>query len=103
LILSRFVAVHLANPDSITIAQIALGERLVKDIYEALRAGPGWGKTLFLVAYDDTGGFYDHVVPPHEGVPADDSPCGAQNHGCPDRFDFRRLGNRVASFVRLPV
>jgi hypothetical protein len=27
---------------------IALGERLVKDIYEALRAGPGWHKTLFL-------------------------------------------------------
>jgi len=27
---------------------IALGERLVKDIYEALRAGPGWKKTLFL-------------------------------------------------------
>lgn len=81
---------------------IALGERLVKDIYEALRAGPGWGKTLFLVAYDDTGGFYDHVIPPHEGVPADDSPCGAQNHGCPDRFDFRRLGNRVASFIMSP-
>ena len=102
MILSRFVAVHLANPDSVTIAQIALGERLVKDIYEALRAGPGWGKTLFLVAYDDTGGFYDHVIPPHEGVPADESPCGVQNHGCPDRFDFRRLGNRVASFIMSP-
>ena len=34
---------------------IAKGERLVKDIYEALRAGPGWGKTLFLTVYDDTG------------------------------------------------
>ena len=30
---------------------IALGERLVKDIYEALRAGPGWQKTLFLTVF----------------------------------------------------
>jgi hypothetical protein len=25
------------------------GERLLKDVYEALRAGPKWSKTLFLV------------------------------------------------------
>ena len=37
------------------------GERLVKDVYEALRAGPGWSKTLFITVYDDAGGFYDHV------------------------------------------
>ena len=28
---------------------VAKGERLTKDIYEALRAGPGWNKTLFAV------------------------------------------------------
>ena len=28
---------------------IALGERLLKDTYEALRAGPGWNETVFLV------------------------------------------------------
>ena len=37
------------------------GERLLKDVYEALRAGPKWEKTLLLVAYDDAGTFYDHV------------------------------------------
>ena len=41
---------------------MAKGERLVKDIYEALRAGPGWEDTMFFVAYDDGGGFYDHVL-----------------------------------------
>lgn len=51
---------------------------------------------------DDTGGFFDHVIPPHEGVPADEAPCGEQNHGCPSEFDFRRLGNRVASFIMSP-
>jgi hypothetical protein len=31
---------------------MALGERLQKDIYESLRAGPKWEKTLLLIAYD---------------------------------------------------
>jgi hypothetical protein len=43
---------------------IAKGERQLKDIYEALRAGPKWAKTLFLVAYDDIGG----CVPIHSGT-----------------------------------
>jgi phospholipase C len=37
---------------------MAKGERLLKDIYEALRAGPGWENTLFAIAYDDAGDFY---------------------------------------------
>ena len=41
----------------------------MQDIYEALRAGPGWNKTLFVIVYDDGGDFYDHVVSPFEGVP----------------------------------
>lgn len=31
---------------------VALGERVTKDIFEALRAGKGWQKTLFLTVYD---------------------------------------------------
>lgn len=31
---------------------VALGERLTKDIYEAVRAGPGWNRTLLAVLYD---------------------------------------------------
>jgi phospholipase C len=44
------------------------GERLLKDVYEALRASPKWNKTVLFVAYDDAGGYYDHVVPPFEGA-----------------------------------
>ena len=36
-------------------ADIAWGERLLKDVYEALRAGPNWDRTMFLLAYDDIG------------------------------------------------
>eukprot|EP01052_Picozoa_sp_SAG31_P041258 SAG31_NODE_6206_length_2122_cov_1.416708_2_plen_99_part_00 len=57
---------------------MARGERLTKDIYEAVRAGRGWNKTLLAIVYDDAGGMYDHVVPP-VGVPSDESPCNVGN------------------------
>jgi phospholipase C len=37
---------------------------LVFDIYDALRNSPNWKNTLFVVTYDEHGGFYDHVMPP---------------------------------------
>ena len=40
------------------------GERLIKNVYEALRNGPLWNETLFIINYDEHGGFYDHVPPP---------------------------------------
>mmetsp|Transcript_16985 Transcript_16985/g.33163 ORF Transcript_16985/g.33163 Transcript_16985/m.33163 type:complete len:656 (-) Transcript_16985:151-2118(-) len=94
---------------------IAKGERLLKDVYEALRAGPGWNKTALLVAYDDAGGYYDHVVPPFEGVPKDDAPCHLTDpdinpgvktpYKCPgggEQFDFRRLGLRTTAMMISP-
>ena len=88
---------------------VAKGERLQKDLYEALRAGPGWENTLFFVAYDDTGGFYDHVLPPIENVPnpGTDETCPPSPPCSPDwqppyHFDFRRLGLRVAAFLISP-
>ena len=38
-------------------ASVREGERLIKQVYEALRAGPGWERTLFLITYDEHGGF----------------------------------------------
>ena len=68
---------------------------------------------MLFIGYDDAGGYYDHVVPPHEGVPADDAPCnlvGAPDFQCagpfPEKpfpaFDFRRLGLRVAAMLISP-
>ena len=42
---------------------VALGEQLIHDVYEALRAGPGWPGTLLVITYDEHGGCYDHVPP----------------------------------------
>jgi len=40
---------------------VAEGEKFIKRIYEALRASPVWNETLFIITYDEHGGFYDHV------------------------------------------
>jgi len=83
---------------------IAKGERILKDVYEAVRAGPSWNSTLLFIAYDDAGGYYDHVVPPFEGVPADESPCHVpgQHPQCGEQFDFRRLGLRSTAMLISP-
>ena len=54
------------------------------------------------MAYDDAGGYYDHVVPPSEGVPADESDCnvpGGREASCGEPFDFRRLGLRTTGML----
>ncbi|KAM2458151.1 hypothetical protein ACFX1W_006972 [Malus domestica] len=38
------------------------GQMFVKEVYETLRASPQWNDTLFIITYDEHGGFYDHVV-----------------------------------------
>ena len=41
------------NSDHPNCCDVALGERLRKDIYEAVRAGPGWNETVVLFTWDD--------------------------------------------------
>jgi phospholipase C len=43
---------------------IARGQALVAEIYAHLIASPAWPKTLFIIVYDEHGGFYDHERPP---------------------------------------
>ena len=81
---------------------VALGEKLIKDVYEALRAGPAWNDTLLIVTYDEHGGFFDHVPPPGgpgAGVP----PPGDGESSYPDGgFGFDRLGVRVPTILISP-
>jgi phospholipase C len=65
-------------------------------IYEALRAGPKWNETLFLITYDEHGGFYDHVTPPTEGVPAPDEAIASNG------FAFNQLGVRIPTLAISP-
>jgi phospholipase C len=78
---------------------VALGEALYKDIYEALRASPQWNETLFIITYDEHGGFYDHVPPPQNGIPAPED--GEVSY--PDKdFKFDRLGVRIPTLLISP-
>jgi len=44
---------------------VGWGEDFLRRTYEAVIANPDrWGSTVFIVYYDEHGGFYDHVPPP---------------------------------------
>ena len=47
-------------------------EKLIADVYNALRSNPDlWPHTLLVVLFDEHGGFYDHVEPPLTVAPDD--------------------------------
>ena len=75
---------------------VALGEHLIHDVYEALRGGPGWSQTLLVITYDEHGGLFDHVPPPWGAVAPDSS---AGEFG----FGFDRFGPRVPTVLVSPL
>ena len=74
---------------------VAAGEKLIYDVYYALRNGPGWNDTLLLITYDEHGGNYDHVAPPWGAIAPDDS---VGEWG----FDFSRFGVRIPALLISP-
>ena len=78
---------------------VGQGDRFIKEVYEAIRASPVWNKTLFIVTYDEHGGFFDHVPPPTDSP----SPDGvASKDSTPPGFNFDRLGVRVPTLLISP-
>jgi phospholipase C len=51
---------HSEHPGSL----IAHGEAWVTRLIDAAMSGPDWKSTAIFLAWDDWGGFYDHVAPP---------------------------------------
>ena len=41
------------------------GQRYVTGLINAVMQGPDWDSTAIFLAWDDWGGFYDHVAPPN--------------------------------------
>ena len=74
---------------------VTRGERLVKDVYEAIRNSPHWESSVLLVTFDEHGGFYDHVPPPAAVSPGDTITQSYVQHG----FKFDQLGVRVPALV----
>ena len=72
---------------------IMKAEKLIADVYNALRANEElWNATLLVVVYDEHGGFYDHVEPP-AALPPDDHR---------EEYGFDRLGVRVPALLVSP-
>jgi phospholipase C len=72
---------------------IMKAEKLIADVYNALRANSDlWNSILLVIIYDEHGGFYDHVVPP-AAVPPDD------HH---EEYSFNQLGLRVSALLVSP-
>jgi phospholipase C len=46
-------------------SKISAGQTYVTSLVNAVMQGPDWSSTAIFLAWDDWGGFYDHVVPPH--------------------------------------
>jgi len=44
---------------------VSYGQSYVTSLINAVMHGPDWGSTAIFLAWDDWGGFYDHVVPPN--------------------------------------
>jgi phospholipase C len=45
-------------------AKVSAGQAYVTSLINAVMQGPDWNSTAIFLAWDDWGGFYDHVVPP---------------------------------------
>jgi phospholipase C len=45
-------------------ALVSVGQAYVTGLINAVMQGPDWDSTAIFLAWDDWGGFYDHVVPP---------------------------------------
>jgi hypothetical protein len=64
----NFIDLRVLDPnsnDDHPPSDVKAGQALVLEIYEALARSPRWEDTVPVVAYDEHGGFYDHVPPPN--------------------------------------
>ncbi|WP_428355621.1 alkaline phosphatase family protein [Methyloprofundus sp.] len=68
---------------------VAWGEKFLASLYAAVKGSPDWEDILFVVAWDEHGGTFDHIIPPNKAV--DPSPSVPHE----DHFDFKRFGVRV--------
>ena len=79
------------------------GDQLIADVFAALRGGPQWPRSLYVVTFDEHGGYFDHANPAAavnpDGV---DSPAPGDKASFAPAFAFNRLGVRVPALLASP-
>ena len=53
---------------------IRAGDAFLAEAFHAVATGPDWASTIFIVTYDEGGGFFDHIAPPRAAAPNDVDP-----------------------------
>jgi phospholipase C len=86
---------HIQN-DQHPVSNMAVGEKLIYDVYTTLRSNQAlWEKSLLIITYDEHGGTYDHVPPETGATPPDNNTQVG--------FDFTRFGVRVPAVIVSPL
>jgi len=79
------------------------GDRMIAEVYESIRGNEVvWKKTLFVITYDEAGGYWDSVVPAH--MVSDPGPLSSgevvrDSKGPGPAFHFRHVGPRVPALL----
>ncbi|MBV9181839.1 MAG: phospholipase [Acidobacteria bacterium] len=80
-------------------SDVMRGELLIGQIYNAVRANDDlWKTALFVLLWDEHGGFYDHCSPPDERQ----CPQACRPDENIDSFEFDRFGVRVPALLISP-
>jgi phospholipase C len=92
------------SSDDHPLADIRLGERFIADAYHALAKAGYMHNTVFVINFDEWGGFYEHVRPPHvidHTNPKDVNHSGDGKKPTDGRLipDYTQLGFRVPAIV----
>ncbi len=83
------------NPQNMTV-----GEGVLAQVVEAIGNSPKWPQTMFILTYDEHGGYYDHVPPPKALAPDSFAPQVLPGE---QQYDgFARYGFRVPSVIVSP-
>jgi phospholipase C len=90
--------------DDHPLGDIRLGERFIADAYHAVADNGYLDDTVFIVTFDEWGGFYDHVPPPRvidDTNPADVMHAGDSTTPTDGQLvpDYTQLGFRVPALV----
>jgi phospholipase C len=82
--------------------RVSDGEALIRDVYDALRSSPQWHESLFILTFDESGGFHDHVPPPLAPRPDNLTFTLSTPNGQYYTFPFDRLGGRIPTLLISP-
>ena len=83
------------SSDDHPLADIRNGQLFLNTVYQTLTASPNWPNTLFIITYDEWGGFAEHVVPPLAPVTAHEARCG--------NVDVRHANGTTSAFLGFRV